>query len=299
MDGGVVAVLVRLSHPEVPMTVEAIRLRADATSLGPMVRLQLSLLWQRPAGSTAAAVALAAGAWAGITPAGLQGLGHGLGVLGGITQGLNAAIGVLPVLLPSLIIALAGEPPLPNVAEAQALSGQDPSFRRRAELLAALASALLTATLAIPAAVVVGVGDAVRQGGGWLSAPPEQIGFGALAAAVVIGVEASALLVWTRRRSTALATLFGLVVIFVVALSILETTGSPMARNVASLTPFGAVWSRLIGGDPLIGLPMSAVEQAAVTAGWGLLAVVVLLIGHERWWSRGAGGPPRAGSPFG
>lgn len=279
------------------MTVEAIRPRAGTTRLLPMVRLQLSLLAQRPAGTAAAAVAVAAGAWAGITPAGLQGLGHGLGVLGGIAQGLNAAIGALTVLLPSLVIALVGEPPLPNVAEAQVLSGQDPSFRRGAEILGGTVAAFLAATLAVPAAVVVGLGDAVRQGGGWLSAPPEQVGVGALAAAVALGAEAAALVVWTRRRSTALVSLFGFVVVFVVALSVHDTTGNPTAGKVASLTPFGPVWSRLVGGDPLIGLPMSAVEQAAVTAGWGLIAVVVLLIGHERWWSRSAGSPPREVPP--
>ncbi|MGH3472706.1 MAG: hypothetical protein ACRDPG_11785 [Nocardioidaceae bacterium] len=257
--------------------------------MSPLVRLNIALTWHRPAGTAALTVAAAYGAWSAATPAGFDGLGHGLGLLGGLSQGVGAALGILPAILVGTIVGLVGEPPPPHVGEAQDLSGQDPALRRRAGIVAAFVVSVMASSVAVPAALVVAVGDSIRQGSGWFSSPPHQIGVVGVVGAFLVAVQAAGLVMVVRRRGVALALVFVLAGVFLVAMSSYAVSGSGTAHAIAGITPFGPAWSRAAGGDAILALPMSTGNQVLVTAGWTVLATIGLVATRGRWLSHASG----------
>lgn len=287
MVGQVAADVGGLSSATFPVSLDGRRNARVRDQVWAMTGLNLRLLPVRPAGQLAASAAVLAGVCWAVAPAGLAGLPHGLGLVGGLAQGGRAANAVCPLILAGLLVGLVGRPGGASVAEASELAGQSRGVRMIADTIAVCAFSLMCAVPAVLSATIVGAGDALRQGDGWISAPPASWEPAGAAALAVVGIETLGLVLAVMRRRSAAAVLGGLLAAFLVCIYLVFQTGNHIAELAATNSPFGPFWSALSGPDLPWSLSASRRHRNVVVGVWLTLAVAAICWRVRREWQAG------------
>lgn len=242
-------------------------------------RSQLQVSLRRPAFRGLLGLNALLGLVGATTSTALHGLSPGTGVFGGATQGFSLAIAVWPVTAALSVGALSCDRRARQVGECLLVCGQ--SLRRQAGQQVAVAVLVgLVATLAaLPAGALVGLGDAVRQNGGYLGLtqttwPPLAP---ALPATLYLIVLAAALAAAVRTAPRFFGTLIVTALLFLTALPLAGQYADHRLRALCAATPLGPLWSLVYDGPDRnqFSLPMADWQRVAVVLGWLIVSGVV------------------------